>query len=91
MSVRDDSKKIICHFLKMAIECGDLEQEFCFQYDSLATTVNLQSREYCRVCCQYLKGCCCINLKKCASKSDPDSKDMKISLSARAIDFLETT
>ena len=89
MSVRDDSRKILQHFLTKAIECGDLRQEFRFQYADLATTLNLHSSGYCRVCCQYLKDCSCIKLSSCASEKDPDSKDMEISLSARAIDFLE--
>lgn len=90
VSVRDDSKKIIQHFLEHAIECGDLRQEFRFQYNALSVMLSLQDGNYCRVCCQYLKEQGYIYLDSCADEDDPDNKDMAIHLKACAIDFLES-
>ena len=86
MSIRDDSKKIILHFLAQAIECGTLDELFPLQYDELAQAIGLKDRNYCRVCCQYLAGKGCISIHP-ARKNEYT----KVSLHAAAIDFLETT
>lgn len=86
MSVLVDSKKIIQHFLSKAIECGELEESFPLQYDELAQTLNFPGKNYCRVCCQYLKRMEYINIRR--PKKD---ECLEISLNAIAIDFLEKT
>lgn len=85
MCIRDDSKKIIRHYLAKAIECGTLDELFPLQYDELAQALCFNNTNYCRVCCQYLKGMGYIIIS--TSRKD---ECLKISLRAPAIDFLET-
>lgn len=85
MSIREDSKKIIQHFLEKAIECGSLDAFFEFQYAELAQVLNFKDEKYCRVCCQYLSGMKYISIGRGKYDEHPS-----IRLSALAIDFLET-
>ena len=85
MSIREDSKKIIRHFLEMVIECGELDKFFSLQYAELAQVLNFKDEKYCRVCCQYLDRMMYISIKR--RKND---ECLIIQLNASAIDFLET-
>ena len=90
MCIRDDAKKIVRHFLEQAVVAGDLWEQFSLQYDSLAAELQLQSGNYCRVCCQYLKELGYISLHSDKSARTPDSKSFRLTLTARAVDFLES-
>ena len=90
MGIRNDSQKIVQYFLTKAIEYGDLRQQITFQYDTLAATLGLESGNYCRVCCQYLKDLGYISLYAERDKTNPNSNDYRTSLTGRAIDFLES-
>ena len=84
MSIREDSKKIIRHFLSKAIECGNLVASFPLEYSELTRELNLESENYCRVCCNYLTG------KRYIAIRFRFDKPETITLDAQAIDFLES-
>jgi len=90
MGIQNDARKIIQHFLEKVIECGGFQAQFIFQYDALATELGLQSGNYCRVCCQYLKDSGYITLHSYGDKKDPGTTDRQITIMARAVDFLES-
>lgn len=86
MSIREDSKKIIRHFLEKAIENGNLLAQFSVDFKALAEDLSFESAGYCRVCCQYLRDSGRILLTP--QKNETPSL---ITLNASAIDFLEST
>ena len=84
MGIQADSKKIIQHFFKKAIENENLLAQFTIDFTVLAEELSFESAGYCRVCCQYLRDTGRIDLNKMG-----DSQ--LITIRAAAIDFLEMT
>ncbi len=93
MNIREDSKKIVQHFLEKAIEYGDFDLSSTndtFSYNSLAETLGLESGRYCRVCCLYLRGQS--HIVTFAKKEDDNIYNVRrsIRLLSSAVDFLES-
>lgn len=84
MSIREDSQKIIQHFLYKAIELGELGY-FPLQLGEIADILN-KDENYCNICLLYLEQMGYIHI--CPSEGTaPDS----FALTAGGINFLETT
>lgn len=83
--INADSKKIVSYLLEQVLSVGDLNQEFTICYKTLANELNLQNEKYCRVCCQYLNRLNYIELFR------DGNKNYQARLTAKGIDFLETT
>jgi len=89
MDIQNDSRKIVHHFLEKVIEFGDFQAQFTFQFDALAAELGLQSGNYCRVCCQYLRKSGYVSIYSADTKG-PDGKDLRITIEPKAVDFLES-
>lgn len=83
MTFLEYSRSILRYLLEKAIYVGDLNVSISIQYEALAKELELESKNYCQVCCQYLnkKGyICCSHLTE-------DS--CRIGITATGVDFLE--
>ncbi len=89
MNIHEGAEKILRYFLDKVIACGNLDETFVSQYDTLASEIGLESGDYCRVCCQYLRDIDCIKLNRYTDNRDPTRKGVKVRITASAIDFIE--
>lgn len=86
--IKDDAKQIIEYLLKKAISYGTLKQGIPIQFDTLANELGLESKNYCRVCCDYLDQ---LNYVDFVDNGDIDNKDLFFAhLKANGIDFFES-
>lgn len=83
--IKDDAKKIVKYMLDQSISRGDLCEVLFIHYADLAKELDLQSENYCRVCCQYLDELQYINIL------ENDNGTRSIRLTAKGIVFLEST
>lgn len=86
MKIQDGAKKIIDSMVKKVVEHGSLMDSFFIHYDQLANDLSLESEKYCIVCCHYLHQLGYINI----IRKDENGARL-VQLTAKGIDFLETT
>ncbi|MCQ5309542.1 hypothetical protein [Flavonifractor plautii] len=86
MQIRDGSKKILEFMLQKVVAHGSLSDKFFIDYKQLADDLHLESEGYCAVCCQYLHQLGYIYIVR---KDDNGARFVE--LTAKGIDFLETT
>lgn len=83
--IQDNAKKIIRYMIDQCISYGDLCIKFENDYDYIAKELNLDSKNLCRVCFQYL-------IMHNYVKAERDNENqLLVSLTVKGIDFLEAT
>lgn len=86
MKIQDGSKKILDYLVKKVIKHGSLMDSFFIDCDQLTNDLGLESKQYCIVCCHYLHQ---LDYIKIIRKDESGAR--LIELTAKGIDFLETT
>lgn len=86
MKVTEGAKKILAVMLQTVISVGNLESSFFINTNQLASDLDMESENFCVVCCHYLNQ---LGYIKIVRKDDNGSR--LVELKAAGIDFLETT